>query len=70
MALRDYLATEVALDHSEGLLTRREALQRLGRLGLSVAAATGLLTACGSSETPAAPPSPGPSAPPTTATVG
>jgi carboxymethylenebutenolidase len=70
MALRDYLATEVALDHSEGLLTRREALQRLGRLGLSVAAATGLLAACGTSETPAAPASPGPSAPPTTATVG
>ena len=28
--MRDYLATEVALDHAEGHLTRREALQRLG----------------------------------------
>src|SRR3954452_10502343 len=61
MALRDYLATEVALDHGEGLLTRREALQRLGLLGLSAAAATGLLAACGSE---AAPPAPAPAGPP------
>ena len=35
MALRSYLATEIALDHVDGLLTRREALQRLGLLGLT-----------------------------------
>jgi hypothetical protein len=46
--MRDYRATEVALDHAEGHLTRREALQRLGSLGLSAVAATGLLAACGS----------------------
>jgi len=60
MALRDYLATEVALDHSEGLLTRREALRRLGLLGLSATAATGLLAAC-STDAPA--PAPAPAAP-------
>jgi carboxymethylenebutenolidase len=38
MALRSYLATEVALDHADGLLTRREALHRLGLLGLTTAA--------------------------------
>ena len=59
--MRDYLATEVALDHAEGHLTRREALQRLGLLGLSAVAATGLLSACG---TEAAPPPPAQAAPP------
>jgi carboxymethylenebutenolidase len=63
MALRDYLATEVALDHSEGLLTRRQALRRLGLLGLSTAAATGLLAAC---STGSAPPAAPPAAPPST----
>jgi carboxymethylenebutenolidase len=46
MALRDYHASEVALDHVDGLLTRREALRKLGLLGLSAAAATELLAAC------------------------
>ncbi len=46
MALRDYLATEVALDHVEGHLSRRDALKRLGLLGLSTVAASGLLAAC------------------------
>jgi carboxymethylenebutenolidase len=46
MALRDYLATEVALDHADGHLSRREALKKLGLLGLSTVAATGLLAAC------------------------
>ena len=41
MALRDYLVTEIALDHAEGHLTRRDALHRLGLLGLSAAAASG-----------------------------
>jgi len=57
MALRSYLATEVALDHADGLLTRREALHRLGLLGLSTVAATGLLSACASAAPAAAPPS-------------
>ena len=41
--LQRYLAEEVAGDHADGILTRREALRRLGLLGLSVSAATALL---------------------------
>jgi carboxymethylenebutenolidase len=47
MALNDYLAEEVALDLADGLLTRREALRRLGLFGFSVAGATALLAGCG-----------------------
>jgi carboxymethylenebutenolidase len=47
MALRDYLVTEIGFDHRDGLLTRREALRRLGLLGLGAAAATSVLAACG-----------------------
>jgi len=35
MALRDYLLTEVALDHAEGHISRREALRKLGLMGLT-----------------------------------
>jgi carboxymethylenebutenolidase len=44
---QEYLATEVALDHAGGQLTRREALRRLGMMGVSVTAASALLAACG-----------------------
>lgn len=44
---KEYLATEVALDHADGQLTRREALRRLGMMGLSLTAASALLAACG-----------------------
>ena len=47
MALRNYLVGEVAEDFADGLLHRREALRRLGLLGLSVSSATALLAACG-----------------------
>ena len=47
MALRDYLVEEVALDCEDGLVSRREALRRLGLLGVSGAAAAALLAACG-----------------------
>ena len=47
MALRNYLVGEVAEDFADGLLHRREALRRLGMLGLSVSSATALLAACG-----------------------
>ncbi len=47
MALREYLLGEVAEDFVDGLLPRREALRRLGLLGLSVSSATALLAACG-----------------------
>ena len=54
MALSEYLVQEIALDHADGLLTRREALRKLGLLGLSVGAATSLLTLSGSPATAAA----------------
>jgi carboxymethylenebutenolidase len=47
MALRNYLVGEVAEDFADGLLSRREALRRLGLLGLSMSSATALLAACG-----------------------
>ena len=61
-----YIAEEIAVDHADGLLTRREALRRLGLLGIGLAAASSLLTACAredeptpastAPETPASPP--------------
>ena len=47
MAFQLYLAEEVALDHADGLYSRREALRRLTLLGLGVPAASALLAACG-----------------------
>ena len=41
--LQRYLAEEVAEDHADGLVSRREALRRLGLLGLSGVAAGSLL---------------------------
>jgi carboxymethylenebutenolidase len=68
VSLEDYLAEEVALDFSDGFITRREALRRLGLMGLSTVAATTLLAACakrgtgGTTATPSAStgPDPGP----------
>jgi carboxymethylenebutenolidase len=50
MALRQYLIDEVALDCAEGLVSRREALRRLGLLGVSAGGAAALLAACGDSD--------------------
>ena len=47
MAFERYLAEEVAIDHGDGMISRREALRRLGLLGLGVPAASALLAACG-----------------------
>lgn len=47
MALRNYLVGEVAEDFADGLLNRREAMRRLGLLGLSMSSAVALLSACG-----------------------
>jgi carboxymethylenebutenolidase len=47
MALRGYLAGEVAEDYADGLVSRREALRRLGLLGLGLTSATTILAACG-----------------------
>ena len=41
--LQRYLAEEIAEDHADGLVSRREALRRLGLLGLSGATAASLL---------------------------
>jgi carboxymethylenebutenolidase len=46
MAFQRYLAEEVAIDHADGVLSRREALRRLALLGLGVPAASALLAAC------------------------
>ncbi|XCI62751.1 carboxymethylenebutenolidase [Mycolicibacterium parafortuitum] len=45
--LQRYIAEEIATDHVDGLLSRREALRRLALLGVGTAAATALITACG-----------------------
>lgn len=43
--LQRYLAEEVAEDHADGIITRREAVRRLGLLGVTGSAAIGLLGA-------------------------
>jgi carboxymethylenebutenolidase len=45
-SLRQYLAEEIATDHLDGLLTRREAITRLALLGMAASAATALIAAC------------------------
>ncbi len=45
--LHRYIAEEIATDHVDGLLSRREALRRLALLGLSAGAASALIAACG-----------------------
>ncbi|MUL78627.1 dienelactone hydrolase family protein [Mycolicibacterium sp. CBMA 226] len=50
--LQRYIAEEIATDHADGLLSRREALRRLALLGMGTAAATALIAACGESRGP------------------
>ena len=45
-----YLAEEIAEDHADGHVSRREALRRLGLLGLTGAAAASLLAAAVAAE--------------------
>jgi len=54
MALESYIIEETALDCADGLLTRREALRRLGLMGLTSATAAALLAACGDDDEEAA----------------
>ena len=63
--LQRYLAEEIATDHVDGLLTRREAMRRLGLLGLTAAAATALIASC--SEEPEEASTPPPMSPATAA---
>ena len=44
--MRQYIAEEIATDHVDGLLTRREAIRRLALLGLGSGAAAALIAAC------------------------
>ncbi|MEW5809922.1 MAG: dienelactone hydrolase family protein [Actinomycetota bacterium] len=44
--LQRYIAEEIATDHVEGLLSRREALRRLALLGVGAASASALIAAC------------------------
>jgi len=50
--LQRYIAEEIATDHVDGLLSRREALRRLALLGVGTAAATTLFAACGENKQP------------------
>lgn len=48
--LQRYIAEEIATDHVDGLLSRREALRRLALLGVGASAATALVAACGNNQ--------------------
>ncbi|MCV7420186.1 dienelactone hydrolase family protein [Mycobacterium yunnanensis] len=52
--LQRYIAEEIATDHVEGLMSRREAFRRLALIGVGAAAASSLIAACSSAEKPAA----------------
>jgi carboxymethylenebutenolidase len=52
--LQRYIAEEIATDHVDGLLSRREALRRLALLGVGTAAATALFSACSQNRQPGA----------------
>ena len=54
--IQRYLAEEVAEDLADGIITRREAIRRLGLLGVTGAAATGLLATFATGEAAAAGP--------------
>jgi carboxymethylenebutenolidase len=54
-AFQQYLAEEVAIDHADGVIPRREALRRLVLLGLGGPAASALLAACGGGDGEPAP---------------
>ncbi|HWB72318.1 MAG TPA: dienelactone hydrolase family protein [Egibacteraceae bacterium] len=64
-----YLAEEIALDHADGLMTRREALWRLGLLGLGAAAASSLLACAREDRAEQTAPSPAATTPPTEPTT-
>jgi carboxymethylenebutenolidase len=69
--LQRYIAEEIATDHIDGLLSRREALRRLGLLGIGATAASTLIAACGEKR-PAQPQASAPvsTTAPTTAAAG
>ena len=64
--MQRYIAEEIATDHVDGLVSRREALRRLALLGVGTAAATALIAACGENKQPT---SDAPSSEPATASA-
>ncbi|MEU8076952.1 dienelactone hydrolase family protein [Catellatospora citrea] len=54
--LGEYLSSEVVVDYADGLISRREALRRLGLLGVGAAVAAPLLAACDAQRDAATPP--------------
>ena len=75
--LQRYIAEEIATDHVDGLLSRREAMRRLALLGVGATAATALIAACGANQksadgpnAPTSPAGPLPPAPDTAAPPG
>ena len=68
--LQRYIAEEIATDHVDGLLTRREAMRRLTLLGMGAAAASALIAACAKQEEPTqAPTAPAPNSGPATSSL-
>lgn len=63
-----YLTEEIALDHADGHISRRDALYRLGLLGLTAASASALLTACAKAPASTPPPASTPTVEPTSET--
>ncbi|WP_330231562.1 dienelactone hydrolase family protein [Nocardia sp. NBC_00508] len=61
--LQRYIAEEIAVDHADGILSRREALRRLALLGLGAGAAAALLAACSGNDTKITDFDPSPAAP-------
>lgn len=62
--LQRYIAEEIATDHVDGLMSRREALRRLALLGVGGAAAAALIAACGDNADRSEATAPPPEAPP------
>jgi carboxymethylenebutenolidase len=61
-SVQSYLTEEVVEDYADGLIDRREALRRLGLLGLAAASAGAVLAACSREGSGTGPPSPSSSA--------
>jgi carboxymethylenebutenolidase len=71
VALEGYLAEEIALDCAHGHISRREALRRLGLLGVGATSAAALLAACGDDGSSASADSTAPASPaPTSGSTG
>ena len=63
--MQRYIAEEIATDHVDGLLSRREAMRRLALIGVGAAAASALIAACSEQKKPTESTAPTSSGPPT-----